>query len=507
MKRVLSTLMGFMMCLSVLAQSQRVSLLKEEFYSLYQDYLKVGDSKDPRSAEDVLSSIRSRFGSLSGRERDDVIDAIIDDTVSSYDPENNDLFLSAAERALVILPQDEPSRFNILLTMGEVYATRRNKEMLLSTINQMKQMPISSQRDNIAAIEDLQEKADSISSFPQVLNGYWVSSHYMTDSDMRGRPWIILDIFSDKQGKWAQISELSGMAGGDLDKDYSRLRKSDEFDFDVRKGSFKFAFHSSSAKRGNAGISNSLYDSAQETKAIVDAYDSGGRASSGEVFATTFTGTLLSKTFETLARNAAVSRMTDDVIYIIGTRSNDDVLTVHLDFEQQRMDSRTMKVRTDTFEDVSFEFWRWKKEYGIVFGQSNCKPINPYVTKLSKGMELYDIKRQTSFWNLKYGGVSLLGFGLGAASTYYGIKSIYSQNWRYYKRQYGVSETEAKKMAEDNADGGVTFKGFAFALLGSIVSISVPIFARDARVQKRQKMLGSYNKAQYDRFYNLVDDL
>ena len=485
MKKALVLLACFFTCSLLLAQNDAIYVNKaKQFYSLYEEFLKNPSSNDIQNAEEISNTIRNQFKGLRGKEREGVIDVIISDVVNAFEEQDNLSFLNVAERALFILPQDEPARFDILSVMADVYAAQNNKEMLQATIQQMRNAPNAQDSENDSVIQELQNKANRITAFPKVLNGYWIADRYMTAKDKKGRPWLIIDIYSDNNGKWATISELSGVSSSAFEQEYSKLRRSNSFDFDVRGGSFIFSFYNNTTRRGNAELANSFYDNAQDARASFHALASDNRATLGQAVTAELIGGLFSAINEGLARNAATSRMSEDVIYITGSKLRDDAFKCNLRYQYQASNSATMRTSTQDFINQDFTLYRWNKEDNLVFGLTDCRPISPYLIKLTPDMELYQIKRRTSFWNFKYGGISLLGMAAGAAGIYHGITTL-------------------KK--EDRSDSDFT-TGIVATALGAVATISVPIVMRSIRLNKRKKLVGEYNMREFDRLYEMKSE-
>ena len=161
-RKLLVFLLWFNVCGVMLVYPETMALAQTEskcqecvqqFYSLYEDYVKQNDIKN---AEEITNSVRHLFETLNDREKEEIIDALIEDTTNSFDENDNSKFLFAAQRALYIIPIEEPARFDILLGMAEIYEGQGNKELLQATINQMKNTTIGYDPENFLIMQQLQ---------------------------------------------------------------------------------------------------------------------------------------------------------------------------------------------------------------------------------------------------------------------------------------------------------------------------------------------------------------
>lgn len=474
---------------------------KELLYSLYDDFVKNGHSEDIMNAQAIANTVRQQFEEFPQGIRSEVVDLIRLDVISAFEEENNSAFLSCAERALFLLPQEEPLRFDILSSMVDVYIAQDNKELAQATINQMRCESVANTRENLAIVKELQASCDKLMAFPSGLNGYWIADRYMTANEKKGRPWVILDIYSDNNGKWATISELSGISSYALEKKYSPLRKSDKFSFDVRRGTFSFSFYTNKTHQGDEAMAHSMINSAQDSKARFHALAGDNRATVGQAASAEIVGGLTSAMFEAMALHAANSKMSEDVVFITGYRKNNDALNCNLTYQYQATNSRNMQTTTQEYINQDFTLYRWNPDDNLIFGLRDCRPISPYVTTLTQEMELYRIKKQTSFWQFKYGGVAILGMAAGAACTFYGIKTLTDNGWKAYQNEYGVSEAEARKMYKEAGHSTNMALGIIASIVGPAITITVPIVEHSIRTKKREKAVGEYNMREFDKLY------
>lgn len=506
MKRFVLSVFWLISCLGLLAQNENAYVQqKNQLYALYEDYLKYGKDGKTENVETIATSIRHQFNGLDEHFRSAIVDEILIDVVNAYETENHQEFLTTAERALFILNQDDPARFDILATMAEVYAANKNKELLQATINQMNQIPAALDKDNVELIRELQSKADNLLSFPNLLDGYWVSNQYSSDPKKNHQPWLILDIYSNHEGKWAEISELSGLSTETLEQKFSTLRRTKSFSFDTRKGSFMFSFYKNKYQQGDAEGARSLLNMAQQTRATAAAASKDPRATLGESVSANIVGGLFSMGYDLLADAVAVSRMSEDVIFITGFRRKDDVLDCHMDYQLQASNSAVMRTVSSTIVNKDFTLLRWNKEDNIVFALPDCRPISPYTVKLTRDMDLYKIRKETSFWQFKNGGVAVLGLVGGAACTYYGVKTILDNERLLNEGQYDFSETATGNMTGDDYKR-TKIKGIVALSLGTLITINVPIFERAIRKDRRAKAITDYNSRQFIKLVELRDE-
>lgn len=483
-----------------LSAQTKMDIIVQEFYHLYNDYLNAGMKKDYTLTEKIIMERNIKFEQLNKNEQDALINQLMDD-LSSIKGD----FIEKANRALFILPLDEPSRFDVLMVLGDMYIKQNNLEMFLSIINQLKHHPSASIPEYSDEIDELSKRGKELEPFPKSLNGFWLADRYMTADKLVARPWLVLDIMSDSGGKWAIISELSGLSSNTLNGEYSKLRKSDSFDFDVRDGSFLFSFNSTFSTQGNAETAQAMYDVARDTRASFYSLgqDTRGAKSVGEVFARSFTsslvGGIMAGVYEGIGTNAATSRTTDDVIYITGTRINKDLIEAHIVYQQQQINSRSMAKENHILADQGFNLHRWKKEDGIVFGSPNCDPISPYVFELTKDMELYKIKKQTSFWRFKYGGIMFLGVAVGIAGIVYGVTTIPQVKWLILQKEQGLSKNDDMRLYYNEAEYNKNLTtGIIATALGTAITITVPIVEKKVRTNNRNKAVKEYNLRQLE---------
>ena len=452
-------------------------------YALYDEFLKYPSSKDVLYAEEIANTIRHQVEGLKGREREGVFDVIVSDLINVFEEQDNNKFLIAAERALFIIPPEEPIRFDILDSMADIYAELNNRELLQATINQMKTVPGANSAENEKRIIELQSKANNLQRFPQLLNGYWIADRYMTAKANKGRPWLILDIYSNNNGKWAAISELSGITSNALEMEFSPLRLSNSFSFDVRGGTFLFSFNLHSTHQGNSELAHSYLDLSQDTQARFHALALDDRASFGESLAAGFIGGLMSGIYEGSAKRVATSTMSEDNVLISGAKVNDNAFKCKLQYQYQASNSATMVNTTQDYINQEFVLYRWNKNDNLVFGLPDCRPISPYLIKLTPDMELYQIKKKTSFWNFKYGGITLFEMAACVACSYYGISILTKEDKSNNDRTIGIVATA----------------------LGSALTITVPIVMRSIRLNSRKRLVAEYNMREFNRLTKMKE--
>lgn len=461
-----------------------------ELYTLYQQFLQAVDSQDIDSSDRIVESIRSYFSGLTQREQEGVINNVLLDVISAAEMEEKEEFLFRSKRALVIIPQDDPSRFDILSSMADVYIGRGDQNSLNTTLESMRQMECSGQSDNARILDSLQCKANAMSNFTKDLDGHWITNLHFIEGKEEGRPFLVIDISENNGAKQALITNI-GKIVPSLSKPNSPVRWSDSFKYNAADESFSILFQNNAVKRGNATMAKSLYDSAQSTRAQFNALSKDERATVGQSAAISAVGGIMGGLYEALGKRLSTSYMFDEEIYISGNRITEDILNVNVKRTIQKVENYNMSHMVKKYDDDCM-LWRWKSEYNVVFGMPNCDPVSPYVTSLTKDMELYRIKESTSFWRFKYGGISLMAIGVGAAIMYYGITKYPKDNEKALMQKYGLTKSAAKKRYDKEA-----LKSIIITTAGLVLSISVPIELHHARKDKRVKDLAKYNNKQY----------
>lgn len=474
-----------------------------ELYTLYQQFLQAVDSQDIDSSDKIVESIHSYFSGLTQREQEGVINNVILDVISAAEMEEKEEFLFRSKRALVIIPQDDPSRFDILSSMADVYIGRGDQNSLNTTLESMRQMECSGQSDNARILDSLQCKANAMSNFTKDLDGHWITNLHFIEGEEEGRPFLVIDISENNGAKQALITNI-GKIVPSLSKPYSPVRWSDSFNYNAAEESFSILFQNNSYKRGNATMAKSMYDSAQSTRAQFNALAKDKRATVGQSAAASAVGGLMSGLYEALGNRLATSYMFDEDINISGKRINADILNVNVKRTIKQVNTYYMSPMVKNYDDDCL-LWRWKSEYNVVFGMPNCDPISPYISSLNKDMELYRIKESTSFWRFKYGGLTLISIGVGAALMYYGIKKAPKEGWDSLRKKYGLTKAEAKQMYKDlgyERDMNISLISFA---AGAVISVAVPIERYHARKNKRAREVAKYNNRQYELLYECVN--
>jgi len=479
----------------------------QELYSMYDDYLKSSSSGETDRGDSLRFICRSYVTNLDAVEGESVIETIVDDVVDSFDTKNNEDFLVDASRAVFILPDDNPFRFTILNLMADVYAYHENKALLLQTIEEMKESPEAELSENATIITALQEKADAMESFKDHLNGYWVADRSCLFGQREGYPIFVLNVFDDQEGKTALMTDYISTP------DYADdpiLRYCNLFQYDEPRRAFLSRFSDREIRFGNAQLAGSMIDSAQDAEAHFRALANDKRATLGQAVTSQFVGTALSLGFQLLANSVATSRLNDDVIYVTGSYSSENILKAHLDYQQLSSNTGNMLVRSNVLFNNDMELLRWKEEYGVVYGKPDCSPVSPFVDKLSPDMELYRIKerisvRRPEYWMPMIAG-ALAGIGLSA----WGIKMLCDIPSRKKLEEdlgHSISTDYYDEMWRENGWNKKTWCGAGLVttgVVGCMFSFIIPFSVRDAR---RAKAVREYNYTQTDllRQFNSVE--
>lgn len=462
-------------------------------------------NKDQEAIILATKDLRSSYDLLQKTKQEEVKKALLDELISVFEGQDNNSFLKIAQRALDILPQDDSSRFDILNIMADIYAQQGNRELLVATINQMKNAAGSSSVENSAVLAELQQKTNALNRFPADLDGVWVSDVWMNDKDQMGRPFLVLSINSTSNGKTAKISNLSAITSQALTRFGGLTIRSDKgFEFSVPSARFKFSFFSDWNHYGSASMANSLLDEAQETRANFHALALDRRATLGQTATAEFAGNLLAVGLEALASAASASSYSEENIFLSGLKADNNTLDV-------RLLHQGIKVGTygygssKTIYDESFRLWRWNRA-DIVFGNPrDCQPISPFVSKLTEDMDLYAIKQETSFSKPKYFLPTLLGMGLGLVCIFHGFEKRPDASRKDIQYWYGLDKQEAKQAYKEMGYQKAAVSSALWVLSGAAITITVPIVEHRIRMKHRAQAVGEYNLLQYQTLYDLYD--
>lgn len=505
MKRLLGVVWGILWASLAYAQVDSLAYYRvQELYSIYDDFLKSSPSRETDRIDSLRLICRSYVTNLDVVTGKTVIETIIDDVVASFDTKSNEDFLVDASRAVLILPDDNPYRFTILNLMADVYAYHENKALLLQTIEEMKKSPEAEFSENAAIITALQEKADALESFEDVLNGYWVADRSCLFGQREGYPIFVLNIFDDQEGKTALMTDY--ISTPDYEDD-PISRYCNLFQYDELQRTFLSRFSDRRIRFGNAQLASSMIDSAQDAEAHFRALANDKRATLGQAMTSQLVGTALSLGFQVLANSVAVSSLHDDVIYVTGSYYSENILKVHLDYQQLSSNTGNMLVKSNVLFNNDMELLRWKEEYGIVYGKPDCSPVSPFVDKLSPDMELYRIKDRISVRRPEYWAPMVAGALAGIGLSVWGIKmlcEIPSRKKIEEDRGHSISTDYYDEMWRENGWNKKLLWGMGLVTtggLGCMFSFIIPFNVRDAR---RAKAVREYNYTQTDllRQYN-----
>lgn len=416
MARLWGLIAAMFFCIAVPAQTQdKVVLDKEYFYKLYDEYC------GGRDGGEIVGFVRQCFDGLDVAEKEKITGDILADVAASSDVDD-DSFLESARRALFILPQEQRQfRFALLNAVAEVYLLKNNREMLQATVNQMRSLVSDRDAESMETLHDLQMSADSIRPLSATLNGWWISN---ICSEEDGRPLLVLNVMDFGQSKQVRIAEVSSLSSGTLDVENSLLRVSDCVEYDVPQSGFSFTFHNRSIQKGNAAVSKALLGQAQSTNAQFRAVAQDRRATLGQTVVSTIAGAAIAAGLTAVAQEAATSRASDETISIKGYKVDESTLNARLSYQYMDVDSRTMIPLKSDLEDAKFHLYKWNPDDDIVFAMPDCSPFSPYIQTLLPEMELYKVKKQTSFWRGKYLGIGVGATIAGLACAIYGADML-----------------------------------------------------------------------------------
>lgn len=447
----------------------KYELLINKKYNQYSEALNKPDTLALRELEEDLAT------SLSVMNQEDRIAFDVhlkEDLIKTYDSHDYDSFIIKAERSLYLLSENDESRFDILTTMADIFSSRKNKEMLEYVVSRMEELPDANSEEKSKQIQYYSDKCGQLLPFDSGLYGYWVSNISLKKTS---QPYLIIKIDEIDDEPVASIMPISAINSGSLQDKSSLIRYSNIYNRDYRRRVFKFDFYNNTVKKGNMLVSGTLSDWSRTTRASVSSLLSTGKPSLGQTLATSFLGELTAGFLDLFAEEAAMSKVVDEVIYLSGYTISENKLSTNFLYQQQLVKIGETEPYTTALVDKNQELWRWRPEYDVVFADEDANPVSPYVTKLNKTMELYKIKKKTSFWSYKYGGVTLgsiyLGIGIAAA---------------------GILFIAGKKRPA---------LGTCLLLGGLTMTIGIPIWNNKVRHRNRAKAISLYNASQYKKFY------
>lgn len=499
---------GFLFCCAFsFAQNEPdKEQLVREFYSLYDSYVNAIAQDNVESAESISNAVHARFLSLNDSERSYVEKRIAEEALSSFEKDGNLVFLGNAERALFILPPSSSHSFDLLGIMGDVYAGQSNREGLLSTIERMSRLPMASEDDCMVVINELKEKASNIKPIEQSINGYWISSLYSTVQDQEFQPFLILDI-QDVQGKTvAAISSQSAIIKQAMISKRSDLWKSIDSQFDNTRGSFLFDFYKGSSHQGNPWVSEGLINTAQGLEARMNAYADRPDVKFDDAIKGMVAGDVAALGLLALGLYVAQSRVKEDQLYIWGTKTGEDAFSSRIVFQEQIARNSAQGHSNNMLVDTDMTLFRWKEEDGIVFGDGKARPISPYVSRLNRNMELYDVKRSTSLSQPRYMLPMIVGALVGAGVLGLGVKKLsIIPSLGDLEQEYGrsVSVKEYDAISKENGWDKQLVSGVIICSGGFTIGIVSMVIQINLSGNRRAKAVADYNERQFNKLYEL----
>ena len=331
-----------------------------------------------------------------------------------------------------------------------------------------------------------------MTSLEQTLGGFWISdkggmlNYYK--QDFCGGPFLVLNFGEPYFNRSISTEVLSPMSTFLRKNRMESIRLPDSFILDPPSNTFAFEFYGSTVKQGNYRVAEQVLSTDQELQAILTANRKEVLANPHISFAdqmkftatTAAIGIGIHIAALLIANAASNSTVNVDQAILQGTKYNHDELDLKLNWTSQKMNSGSDYVALQENSE-ELRMWRWKPEDKIVFGDYNCDPVSPYVSELTKDMELYQIKKATRFWQARYaipvfaGCAGTIGVFAGGFALMNYLTDGVSDEVRSRARTVGVS----------------TLLGVL--LTGIELSVALPIIK-----QKKMRALavGEYNEAQ-----------
>ena len=386
----------------------------KELYDMYASYQEALSKGDQDKMDLYYQRIPKLYGSQKSGRRDKVDKLAIADLDRIFHQEaDEDVVLEYIERLLFILPNDHPLRFNLIQMIGDIYHDMDNQVAFLNAVERMKRCPDAGKEENRQVIENYTSQALSMTSLEQTLGGYWISdmagelNYYK--QDVCGGPFLVLNFGEPYFNRTSGTEVISPMSSFLRTTKVESIRRPDSFILDPPGNTFAFEFYGSTVKQGNYRVAEQVLSTDQDLQAILTANRKEVLNNPHISFAdqmkftaaTAAIGVGIHIMAVLIANSASTSTVNVDQVLLQGTKYNHDELNTQLNWTSQKMESGSNYVALQENSE-QLRLWRWKPEDNIVFGDPKCNPISPYVTELTEDMELYRIKKDTRFWQVKY---------------------------------------------------------------------------------------------------------
>lgn len=481
MKRVTAYFFFTLIGCQIFAQqvtSEQTIVLK--MYESYESYATAIGKYDYRTAQTVYNHIREQYDNLDSRDKNRVRSIIIDDLISSFQNKNNTESVYDAERALIILPKDDETQFNVLIQLSEIYLHLYNKGMLSNTLSRIRNIPRKLSQEELDIVNSFSIMADSMDDVQEVIPGIWVSANHSKKSGNVGEPLLALDISKKNNQYTANIFDFSSFKKKVLNNKEGQLKVSCDFSCNPSIGFFSFSFMNRSVNHGNRFISNVSINAAEDSHARFDAYANREEWTAGQSAATLVAGEVSSTVLQLIGLLSATSKMKEDNLVLSGSIAGKNRFSSLLLYQKQKTNSYSSTAK-ERIEEWSFDLLRWSYNDHVYFSNAKCQPLSPWTYSLRPDMELYHLKRKTSFWNAKF----FLPMLAGIASSI-GIA-------------YGIAMKNSSQNNELNHENESYFNNqknlsFIIAGVGTTLSIVIPISIQHVY---RKKAVQDYNQRQY----------
>lgn len=480
-------------CTLLNAQKSNADIALELLHLRYSEFYAIWNGTSNADFEVAIGNIRSAYDNLDPALKEEVKDSLLSHLIKTFETKSNDEFLKEANEVLAILPAHDDSEMDIYSIIADIYAKRGNREMLGHYIGMMESEPLSMREEYADVIKGYEEIYATLKPFTEILSGWWVSDY---------RPYFLR---AKQAGNWPTLIINNGSYYGNpacmLDRKSHLLYKEEyrnyycdqphlsgyyPLNYNLSDRTFEIVMLAGQYRQGNQMMANQYLSSAQQTKAEFSALARDRRATLGQTAAASAIGALSAAGYEAMAMNAATSTASEEVLSIVGTPINDNTLSAHILYQQQSMKSYYYAPTSFVIFNTDTKFYRWREEYGIVFGDQKCRPISPFVNTLTPDMELYKIKKETNLWNSGYWKRSLLHLGITAAI---GGFAFWNLNTAF------------------KGNGGI-----GNIILGSIFSMGTIIYPEFAlysvskkRGEYRNEIVKRYNRGQLDKLKELSE--
>lgn len=439
---------------------------EKKLNEMYDEYLLKVESNDT-TASALSQALLTEFSSLSEKDKKRFEEKLVSDAVAAFENEedkDNEAFLKQAQKAVFMLPEDNTSRFALLGSVAEVYVQKRELEKLEETIQIMHASSISQLPENEGTLKELTDKATEIRDMDKQLEGNWVSD--IDDSVFKKNslnlPFLMIHVNELKDASIKRESRILS----EKDIEWYYFMHSERFDFNRRNGTFLFEFYNRYVHRGDAALANDLLNNAQTTQSRIQASIRANKPKAGEAALATGVGVLYSGLVTGLAFSFANSSVDDKSIVLSGSIISPNCLSITFDYKHDRVDTYTNYPHTKDRLIKDMRLWRWESDQNIIFSDKKCKPISPYVRKLTPGMELYDIHKKYNAWTSPLGIVKNLSFVAGCLMLFSGKPII----------------------------------------APLILCASIPLATNSIRLSRRAKEVKAYNKRMYEQMKSYHED-